>query len=759
MFSHITLIIVITLTSFSHSSVAGGSTIKKHLLSVEDMINFTEIGDPETVGWIDYSKKTASFSPSRKRVAIVIRRGNANNETMVGKLLVYETDKLFQDATHIIVAEYASTTNFQPIALVQWIDDNTITFAGTDGEEPTQIYSADLKTGKVKPLSNEPTGIKWYDFSATGDRLVTFSHLPGPSSPAKDQECIKHACRVTATRFHDAIHGGLQLRSVYDGVMSVYNRLTGIRKQIPRPEEVSYCSAELAGGLSPDGRYGLRLCQLDKWPEWWTEYTFDDNQTREQLLRKNENFATQYFLVDMETGASWPATGSVQPFTQSDPLWINDGHQVILAGALEPLVGTEGAERLSRASEWGVLILDIKSGKLESIGKFDATVVHVGKAKWNADSKTLTVATQDKDRTALPLLSWHRKKGIWTAIEPIEGASEVDPLLVQLVLRQTPNERPMVYAHNPVTGTDKLVLDPNSWMDSIKLGRVEEVNWDIGGNRQWHGMLYFPPDYKPGVRYPLVIQTHGIRKGEFSLSGYVRNFAAQPLAARGIMVLQVFEVLFGKVATPDEWPTVQVGYETAIDYLDTRHLIDRTRVGIVGWSRSGTWVSYLLTHSDYPIAATAYTESGDFGWWYYMIQGTPAELDGNYGASPFGSGLEQWLEMSPSFSMDRIQTPMLMWSRADLLLWDMYAGLRKLDKPVEFWQLSKPEHDVFKIGQRLKTNHLLVDWFDFWLNDNEDETPEKADQYVRWRELRGQHKRDLARPRPPLLDWTSTTRK
>ena len=40
-----------------------------------------------------------------------------------------------------------------------------------------------------------------------------------------------------------------------------------------------------------------------------------------------------------------------------------------------------------------------------------------------------------------------------------------------------------------------------------------------------------------------------------------------------------------------------------------------------------------------------------------------------------------------------------------------------------------------------------VDWFDFWLNDREDEDSQKADQYARWRELRNAQRRvvDTAR--------------
>ena len=59
------------------------------------------------------------------------------------------------------------------------------------------------------------------------------------------------------------------------------------------------------------------------------------------------------------------------------------------------------------------------------------------------------------------------------------------------------------------------------------------------------------------------------------------------------MVLQLNEALASVVGTPREWPIAQRTYESAIDYLAARELIDRTKVGIVGWSRTGTQVGYI----------------------------------------------------------------------------------------------------------------------------------------------------------------------
>jgi hypothetical protein len=413
---------------------------------------------------------------------------------------------------------------------------------------------------------------------------------------------------------------------------------------------------------------------------------------------------------------------------------------VLIAGALESLVNVSQQERDERVGHYSVVAIDPITKSVEHIAFMSSNILRLIDTSWDQDSETLRVTSVDASNNRLPAFVARRSGARWSIAEE-SGRDASDSMrdpqenILDLVIEQSINDAQILVAVNRHTGERKPVLDPNPWLRQRVLAKVEPITWKLKDGREWRGGLYYPRGYRPGRRYPVVLQTHGFESQKFSLSGMGRNFAAQPLAALGMVVLQIDENIEGIVSGPEEWLTVQAGYEAAIDFLDTKGLIDRQRVGIQGWSRSGSYAGYVLTHSDYPFAAVAFTETADFGWWWYLAQGA-RHGESAYGTAPFGDGLDVWRRMSPSFNLHRVNAPVLMWESGVIGLWDWYVGLRRLGKPVEYWALPDATHDVFKIPQRVHTNQLVVDWFRFWLRDEEDPDPAKAEQYARWRDLR-----------------------
>jgi dipeptidyl aminopeptidase/acylaminoacyl peptidase len=284
---------------------------------------------------------------------------------------------------------------------------------------------------------------------------------------------------------------------------------------------------------------------------------------------------------------------------------------------------------------------------------------------------------------------------------------------------------------------------------------VEWLERALPHGHRWEGRLYYPAEYAPGRRYPLVIQTHSFApREEFSLYGRgawspatgpgISVYVAQLLAGRGMFVLH------GRVSNVPGEATylrrTQIGIEgteALVEQLVREGKVDRERVGIMGYSATGWDVAYALTHSSFPYAAAITDDNKDGGYLQAAMSNWVFGLgEEMMGAPPFGEGLSAWLEHSPAFNAHRVTTPLLLTvssSGAKLAAWETFSRLRYLRKPVEYFLIPDQErgsHGLQNPRQVLALQERALDWWCFWLKQEEDPQPAKAAQYTSWRLLR-----------------------
>jgi dipeptidyl aminopeptidase/acylaminoacyl peptidase len=274
------------------------------------------------------------------------------------------------------------------------------------------------------------------------------------------------------------------------------------------------------------------------------------------------------------------------------------------------------------------------------------------------------------------------------------------------------NTPPGLFAKNFKTGEKLLFSDPNPQFKGFEFGRVEEVSFKVSDGRQVKAGLYRPPDYVSGRRYPLVIQTHGWDPQRFWMDGpYSTGYAARPLAAKGFVVLQVDDEDRKRLGTSQEVQEAVAVYEGAIDYLDSLGLIDRARVGIIAFSRSGLFVEYALTNSKYRFAAATLADISDAGYFRYLAllnlgSGFATDSEGINGGVPFGDGLASWIKNSPAFNLDKVTAPVRMEADNPVSLplffeWEWFVGLSRLRKAVELIYIPDGGHPLVKPWERM----------------------------------------------------------
>jgi hypothetical protein len=219
--------------------------------------------------------------------------------------------------------------------------------------------------------------------------------------------------------------------------------------------------------------------------------------------------------------------------------------------------------------------------------------------------------------------------------------------------------------------------------------------------------------------------------------------AARPLAAAGFVVLQIPDNR-EQTETLEEAKIHVNGYSAAIDQLAKSGIIDPKRVGIIGFSRTCWYVEESLLESPRRFAAAVLADGYDASYLQYMLQRPDVstfEPERYYGGKPVGKALETWIKAAPDFRLAEVETPVRIQAIGPfslLLEWEIYASLRIQDKPVDVLYLPVGQHVLQNPAELMASEQGDVDWFRFWLKNEEDLDAAKRPQYDRWESLRNE---------------------
>ncbi len=316
---------------------------------------------------------------------------------------------------------------------------------------------------------------------------------------------------------------------------------------------------------------------------------------------------------------------------------------------------------------------------------------------------------------------------------------------IRLSVSESLNQPPVLVASDVKSGKSRTIFDPNPQLSEISMADVKVYEWKDSHGQLIRGGLVTPPDFVPGKRYPLVIQTHGFNGDRFFRVGYAETAnAGRALASREIVVLQVEEPM-PQIEHP--WrnlPKIGIdAYVAAIDKLDEDDIVDPSKVGITGYSQSGLLATAALTYAPDRFAAALIANSDPLtitGYNSYVDSPLDGVTERLLDASPHGASIHDWLENSPAMSTEKISAPVLIFASDPwhlLGLWDLYAALRYQKKPVELHYIRTGQHNIKKPLHKLSHQEVLVAWFDFWLNGGDAANLEDAEHYGRWREMKG----------------------
>jgi len=737
------LVVAFTYMIATSSSIAFAQN-SKHRFTVADEIDLMLFDDLARV---------VAFSPDGNYFVVYSERGNLGLNRPEDSLRFYRSGDV---QTFLALANEpqppapmwvvnCSTDKEGPIINDwRWLSDSSgVAFLERTAHGDRQLVIADLGKKMVEPLTSAAESVKNYDIRDRQHYVYTIADQAGRET----MQVERQAPAIVGTGHSlfelllpdDPVTGLTSSPSSY-----LWAFVDGKRFQVKEDGVPIVPDGSMA--LSPDGYSLVTRISVSEFPTSW-EMLYPPPFASDPYRIRVGSSVRQYVRIDLETGfvrslTDAPVSNDAGSWASvlASPSWSSDGQAVLLPGTF---IKSKG----NAPSRPCIAVVDIPSETrtcVEMLRGHTETGVekdyHLIENVRFADTRKERVVVMFRNRLDSPLATLEYRytaEGTWQVTGRSDSAPEVGHDGLEVMIRQAFNMPPQLVASDQ--RTSRVIWDPNPQLKAIDLGQVSVYTWKDKEGRDWKGGLYKPSNYNAAQRYPLVIQTHGFPELGFRPSGiFPTAFAARALAAVGIVVLQVgFSC---PVGTPDEGPCAVSGYEAAANQLVSEGVVDPEKIGIIGFSRTCFYVMKMLTTGSVHLRAASITDGWMVDYSQYMLMPERVSREGNsmIGVAPFGKGLQNWLKLSPGFNLDKISSPLLVVGGGPvslLFMWQPYAALRYLQRPVDLIMLNTDEHVLTNPAVRMASQGGSVDWFRFWLQGYEDPDPTKTGQYARWREL------------------------
>ena len=303
---------------------------------------------------------------------------------------------------------------------------------------------------------------------------------------------------------------------------------------------------------------------------------------------------------------------------------------------------------------------------------------------------------------------------------------------VYVTATSTFNEYPDLLVTDATFANFKKVTDANPQMAGLLWGTAELVRFNNVDGIPLQATLYKPENFDPKKKYPLLVYIYE------RLTQNVYNFIEprpyntinpSVYTSNGYLVLEpdiAYRVGFpGQSALDCVLPAVQA--------VVNQGFVDEKSIGIQGHSWGGYQIAYMITRTNRFRAAAAGAPVADMISAYDGIRwgpGTPRQFQYERTQSRIGGTVWdfplRYIENSPIFAADRVNTPLLMIHNDadDAVPWyqgiEYFLALRRLNKEVYMFTYNGEPHNLRRRADQKDYSIRLRQFFDYYLKGGAD---------------------------------------
>ncbi len=651
------------LLSFIFTNSAAGQLTVEDVVNLESASQFDISADGSMVVWV---KTTPNRSKNRRQSNIMLTF--FSDTTTIQLTRGFNTDKL---------------PRFSPRG-------GKIAFLGSRGKSKTQIYVFDLRGGEPRKLTKSRASVRSYEW--IDEKNILFS--------AREDSTLRE--NLLKKNHDDAV-------TVADQEHYPPVRLFSINMQ-GRIERITRNGGVISEfSVSPDGAWTVTNENQS------VDYSYDHRIHPRQFLinlktreRQEILAAPGYHPFDFKWSSD--SRGFYCRFPRaSDP--ADTYVSIDLLYYYEILSGEFKEIPLNWENGLGYSFMAVGNGVIAALadGTEDRIILLTGR-----DGRYKSARLISPCGKPMVLLSASRSNDL--LMYAVSNSSSIPEIMISRLI------------DGGIKNEYKLI-DLNEKLKTKTLARSEVISWKGAGRDEVEGILYYPPGWEKGKTYPLIALIHG------GPTGVDRNYFSERwsnyphvLASRGTFVLKVNYHGSGNYGLKWMESIKESYYELevpdilkGIDRIAEEGLVDKNKIGIMGWSNGSILAIECCLRSDrFKVLCAG---AGDVNWTSdYGNCAFGAAFDNAYFGGPPWEKLRTYIDKSPLFRMDKMHTPtLILFGTKDTNVptqqgWEHFRAMQQIGRtPVRFVLFPGASHGLRKLSHQARKMNEELEWFDRYL--------------------------------------------
>lgn len=631
--------------------------------SIDDLINLRRVGAP-------------AISPDGRQVVFTIRETNWEENA-------YETELWLGGSGALRQLTNSKKSSLQPA----WSPDGAWLAFISDRDGKRRLYRIAIAGGEAEQLTSGDEGVANFAWSPKGNQIA-FTMIDAVTD---------------AMKARDKDWGEIRIEDEDQRYAHLY--------------VLDLSGASAGGSQDPPLRYGVKQLTSGSfvvgsfdWSPDATKLAFDHRLSSDP----GEGGSADISVVTVATAAREAIVTQAGP--DANPQWSPDGSQVAFASAMsKPFDFFQN----------GVIAV-VTPGQNDIRSLTDAFDESPNIVAWTRGGIFFTAS--QRTWSYLFHLDPLTKKATRHAVRDqwIGGSFSLTPDgTTTAFIGSSATEFPDVYIAPVQTMAARKISDTGAQIASWPKHTREVVKWKSQDGAEIEGVLHKPADFQAGRRYPLLIVIHG---GPTGVSrpvpyGQVGYYPVDGFLAKGALVLEpnyrgsagygeAFRSLnVRNLGIGDAWDVL-----SGIDALVQQGLVDKDRVGSMGWSQGGYISAFLTTrHSDRFKALSV--GAGISDWMTYYVNTDIHPFTRQYLKATPWDDPKIYADTSPMTYIKQARTPTLIQHGGEdprvpiPNAFQLYQGLRDQKVPVQLSIFKGFGHGLTKPKANRGAMQQNLDWF------------------------------------------------